>query len=505
MAEFDYVRPGQPMKIPASAWNTMIDAARGFLRAKNFVGSSGVEDPPNPVIVKVKNATGGSISRFCPIELSDATILPTNNESEFFSKKVLNGVKPTAPSGRKSPVVVTLEGIEDGNIGEAVLIGVVACIIDVSSGHEWDTYAEAAEDDILTLHAGVSGFARILWKESGAGAKKAILLLTGDVTGEDAWFLADVTDRHGVSNLYGFSELEFLADGTTAVKSGGRTGSVGAYVGNEWVTWGDDDTIEVQKITVANATSGNWTLGATSLAFSCNFADVQAAVDTALGPGIATVTGANPFTITYGAFGYQPLLDTGDGTLKPGPRNALKEVQGEVIPIPSKEWVRPGYKANPKFVLEKIQVGNFVDEPTKWSLYLFDWASGTYSLTANAGTAEEVAFDGDASAIAAAILASDSMVVTITGAGSVGDPFIIENGDNFDDHELVGDSSGLVDKTYYRFRAGYRSCPGKLVSGWNPSLTNVLRLNEDGCLAIIPTAECSVDDEEELIIDGGTL
>jgi len=119
------VRPGDPLEIPAEAYNAFVAAARahrirGSLFQSEPLGSIG----PQNVLVRVKNTTGQLCPRFGVMAVSGNVFDPTaasqyqRTNDQIALLGHVAGTKPT------SPWVVAQEPIPDGQIGLAMAAGV---------------------------------------------------------------------------------------------------------------------------------------------------------------------------------------------------------------------------------------------------------------------------------------------------------------------------------------------------------------------------------------------
>lgn len=189
------VRPGQPLRIPAAAFNAFIDAAKvvqGF-------GSDVSRDPTRDQaqsLVQIKNTTLVSIPRFGILGV-DAPLFPPDGVSEAFKRRVaLKGALPsdTAHFGR---FVIAVEPIASQAVGQACGAGL--CIarvefpVDPIGLERERRYADVIDGVTDRLMAGDRGSATIIWREpgSGAGVKWAIVRI-GGLT-EPALFPVDLT------------------------------------------------------------------------------------------------------------------------------------------------------------------------------------------------------------------------------------------------------------------------------------------------------------------------
>jgi len=173
----DKARSGQPLRIRAGTFNTMVDAAKAWKSGRAGYGSTAAGyRPPDTDVVLVENDSGGDRDRFDILGVDDVIISPTDNEDEFANRVMLSGTTPN-PATHLGRFVVLLEPIADGEIGRASISGVCPCEIDViDSAH---AYADINPDsgDRYTPASRQFGSAEILWKESGTGTKWAVLRL----------------------------------------------------------------------------------------------------------------------------------------------------------------------------------------------------------------------------------------------------------------------------------------------------------------------------------------
>jgi len=202
--------------------NLVLDSARNFRDHKNGqVGAgeldSGKVNPSNTVFVK--NDTGGTLLPFSIVALDDPIIDPITYQLVVSERPVFSGITPTATT---NAFAVTLEGSASGGICRAVIFGVACCDVNVTdAGHEYAT-PTVSDTDVLT--SAETGGARILWKDSGTGTKRALILIGGDSGGGDSGFHARLTTESG--GKWKFYRLTLNSSGAY-VDDGGE--SVGFY------------------------------------------------------------------------------------------------------------------------------------------------------------------------------------------------------------------------------------------------------------------------------------
>lgn len=175
MAE-ESVQAGDPLQIEARIWNRLVSllGARGQL---------GAERLPSPVtgadVIRVRNDTGSALSAYHVVGVGAPEITPTLNLEQFQRSLIFSGGAPASGA-----FAVVLEPIPAGEIGRAVVSGVVPVQLDVSAAADSAGHvrAEADAGDATALDLAQSGSARVLWRESGSGTKWALVRLS-DVPG----------------------------------------------------------------------------------------------------------------------------------------------------------------------------------------------------------------------------------------------------------------------------------------------------------------------------------
>lgn len=196
----DPLRPARPGRVSplvsnVGTINTVLDAVRRFRDTKQGNGGTPPleEDPLRPSLrVLVKNSTGGSIVTRSVLALGDplpSTSTPTDYPHEVRIRPAFVG---DAPASSSDPFCITEGIIGSGEIGRGIVQGVAVCNVNVTDTSHG--YARPAVGVTATLASDWTGPARILWRESGTGSKRAIVLL-GDVTGTgslgvNSWKLA---------------------------------------------------------------------------------------------------------------------------------------------------------------------------------------------------------------------------------------------------------------------------------------------------------------------------
>ena len=166
------VQTGDPLRIPARAYNAFVDAARDLQGRQQEIGGATRREFRQTGIVLVKNSSGADRDRFDVLGVDGVIFTPTDNLDEFKNQVVLKGITP-AEDDHLGRFVVLLEPLADGEIGRACVDGVCPARIDVQDAD--DRFADVKDADAASLLGGAFGAASILWKEDGTGVKWAVV------------------------------------------------------------------------------------------------------------------------------------------------------------------------------------------------------------------------------------------------------------------------------------------------------------------------------------------
>ncbi len=176
MADLKPVSPGQAIVLSAGDHNAMLDAARAH-RARQQLTAGDSAAKLQSGIILVRNATGSDAGFLDVLAIDAPLILPTDSLNEWRSRVALSCVAPgSTHAGR---YVVLQEPIPAGKMGRGMVIGVTPVNLDVVA--DTDRFAEVADGVSTSLKTSTVGSARILWKESGTGAKRGVVMLSGEV------------------------------------------------------------------------------------------------------------------------------------------------------------------------------------------------------------------------------------------------------------------------------------------------------------------------------------
>ena len=235
------VQTGQPLAIPAEAYNAFIDAASDFQSRQRSRTQDAKQGFRQTGIVRLKNESGSDRDRFAVLGVDGPIISPDDNLDSFRNEVTLVGVVP-ASEDHTGRYAILLEPIRTGGIGSAVVAGVAIVKVDVKE--ECHAFAEIAGGQTTHLQSGTKGSAVILWKETGSGVKWAVVRIAGPELMDNS--CDDCSEKQGSCAF----EARFVSGG------GGKT---------EWVrvenSCGEDFTCHEpdQPPTADQANVGEWT------------------------------------------------------------------------------------------------------------------------------------------------------------------------------------------------------------------------------------------------------
>jgi len=198
---FKKVHPGERLRIPATAYNRLMDVARDHQADKqNTARRPAMSLLPSGVILTVKNSSGSDCGRFEILGLDSPVFPPEDNTADFSRGPVMSAVTPADPNHRGS-FVVLLEPIADGAVGRAIIQGAAYVQVDITdTDHEW---ADVTDGETEYLTSGATGSARIIWHESSApGQVWCVCLLTGRGGGSTDDSGGSFTAHYSMSQSY---------------------------------------------------------------------------------------------------------------------------------------------------------------------------------------------------------------------------------------------------------------------------------------------------------------
>jgi hypothetical protein len=179
------VTAGEPLKIPASVWNNLMDAEAAHRGTALGNGGNGLRYSRNYDLVKLRAAV--TVARDDVLEIGDPTIDPDSYEDAWRSDLPAYEGDTPAGTGIHGRIAVMIEPAAAGKFGLAVASGVVRCTVDVQdAGHG---YARA-----------VAGYTR-LESTDDSGAPCEILHAPADETGEQLCLIRVSNSRASLVEL----------------------------------------------------------------------------------------------------------------------------------------------------------------------------------------------------------------------------------------------------------------------------------------------------------------
>jgi hypothetical protein len=172
------VQAGQPLAIPASAYNAFIDAALDFRQRTAHIVQGAQPSFQQTGVILVRNDSGSDRARFEVLGLDVPVITPDVNEEAFRNRLALAGVLPAVDT-HEGRYAVLSEPVAAGKIGRAVVDGVTVVKVTVADEAQEPRFAEMADGDATGLAAQASGSTAILWRAGGTGPQWAVVRLLG--------------------------------------------------------------------------------------------------------------------------------------------------------------------------------------------------------------------------------------------------------------------------------------------------------------------------------------
>lgn len=169
-----HVSPGDSLAISAKTFNTLIDTAN--LTRKQRMGPAGARPAQQPPVTPANLAyikwTTGSLLERSVVKISDPVISAVDNPVTVQRTPVFTAGTPDATD---NAFAITIEPTAAGTISKAVVSGVA--VVDVNVSDITHQFAAPAAGQTGYLASAASGPARILWKDTGTGIKRAVVLL----------------------------------------------------------------------------------------------------------------------------------------------------------------------------------------------------------------------------------------------------------------------------------------------------------------------------------------
>jgi hypothetical protein len=172
--------PGQPFQMPAKVYNQLIELVQHFF--PDHPDAKPAKWLPDASTIRVRNDSAGAISQFAILILVEPLIPPGASAVSFSEDVAMSGRTPTTSYAGK--FCVTLEPLNLGQIGLAVVAGVVPCRLTLDSSGAIHDFADVTPGSTTTLTNNSTSGAQVLWTEdSGATEVWALVRLPGGAGG----------------------------------------------------------------------------------------------------------------------------------------------------------------------------------------------------------------------------------------------------------------------------------------------------------------------------------
>lgn len=176
-------QPGEPLRIAARDWNTLVDVAEvARTQGVQHTLPGSFKASSTGVIVPCRNNTGASVPRFHAVGLGAPLFTYADNAQTFLNQ--LGFIGEDLGSSYLGRWAVVQETLPDGKIGSAMLSGITAAQITVAHADHPRVDIDTAGTPGTQLVSSFYGAGEILYKESGTGSKWAVIRIGSFVTSE---------------------------------------------------------------------------------------------------------------------------------------------------------------------------------------------------------------------------------------------------------------------------------------------------------------------------------
>jgi len=181
--KFRHVAAGEAFRPRAADWNGAMDAAR-VVSGGGFAQAEATKNRNRNVIVTVYNDSAEDVPRNGIMAITGVKITPGDKASILRDGPILTGDIPSAADDR---FCVTLQAIDAGAYGKAVLSGMMPCTVNVIDATHTLAQCDLTSDanGVARLESSNVGDASILWKDTGTGEKDALVIFPWGVSRGD--------------------------------------------------------------------------------------------------------------------------------------------------------------------------------------------------------------------------------------------------------------------------------------------------------------------------------
>jgi hypothetical protein len=163
---FRFVRSGERLRIPASAYNAFVEAAKAERRRR-----TSAQAEPQAIALSydtlIHNMTGSDLPRFGVVALGAPVTTPAQRLASFQSRQALTGTTPAAAD--RGRFAILQEPIRAGGIGRALASGISLVQVELLAPVTTrDDFADIKPGSTAVLLGAASGSAQLLWVEPHA-------------------------------------------------------------------------------------------------------------------------------------------------------------------------------------------------------------------------------------------------------------------------------------------------------------------------------------------------
>ncbi|TWU12852.1 hypothetical protein CA54_16780 [Symmachiella macrocystis] len=165
--KFKKAQAGANLNIPAAAYNEFVDASQWVRQRRQDLNVNRQPGFAQAGIIKIKNSSGAARERFDILGIDGPLFTETENAESFYGPMLLDGSSPT-DADHTGNFVVLLEPLDVGEIGRAVISGVVPVRLFVAEGSDESgkQYADVNNSDATRLELLETGGAFVLWRDT---------------------------------------------------------------------------------------------------------------------------------------------------------------------------------------------------------------------------------------------------------------------------------------------------------------------------------------------------
>jgi hypothetical protein len=227
------VTRGQPLSgnLSADAWNRLTAMLRGnTARAKQGRVAQWNRGRDSSVVM-VRNNSGSAVDRFEVLGINTPIVSYSQNADTFQDRAALNCSTPS--ESHYGQFCITIEPIANGEIGRAVVSGVVQAKVTMPDGaagwlaSDAPLFADVTPGDRQVLQPCLAGNARVLWINDAAGTTgDACWALVCIGTSGDPCFVAELTSTEPAGATYDWAAVDLPLTSTADTKASelnGRT------------------------------------------------------------------------------------------------------------------------------------------------------------------------------------------------------------------------------------------------------------------------------------------